>query len=239
MLQDATGESEPVKLRNSDLPGNQKLQFFNSTYMQTTLARPLYAAGRHPGALVYGVSGPRILVSHPFQGISGEIYNMYDNASDLVAALNYRGYHGRLHFFDYMSGMNDEIRGVPRWAIWFSIVAQHSDLVIFVKRFDGDFGPAQKLEAQVIPDWVPKTIEEVSISDIQNAQTPQLVPGMRNTYWTKDGELTRDEWLKKQREETSWAIESWIRGNIPKDRFVHMEERGHIKEYPLDYTLFR
>lgn len=239
MLQGATRESEPVKLRNSELPGNGRLQFFNTTYMQTTLARRLYAAGRHPGALVYGVSGPRILVSHPFQGIAGEIYNMYANASDLVAALSCRGYHGRFHFFDYLSGLDDEIRGVPRWAIWFSIVAQHSDLVIFVKRFDGDFGPAQRLEAQVIPDWVPKTIEEVSISEIQNAETPRVEPGMKHSYWTKDGELSRGEWLKKQREESGWAIESWIRGNIPKNRFVHMEEQGTIKEYPLNYPLFR
>lgn len=36
--------------------------------VQSSLSRKLYRAGRHHGSLVYGLSGPRILVSHPFQG---------------------------------------------------------------------------------------------------------------------------------------------------------------------------
>ncbi len=237
-LQDATSERVPVNLRNEELPANKSLQFFNTTYMQTTLARPLYAAGGPVGSLVYGVSGPRILVSHPFQGISGDIYNMYDNASDLVAALNYRGYHGRFHFLDYLSGLDEKIRGVPRWAIWFSIIAQHSDLVVFVRRFDGGFGPAQLLEAQLIPDWVPKTIEDISVSEIQNAETPRLKPGTIRRYLIKGHPVTKDEWDSEQRKHSGPFIDLWIRGNIPRDRFVHMEESGTIKEYPLNYSLF-
>ena len=92
---------------------------------------------------------------------------MYDNTSDIVAALTYRGYHGRFHFLDYMSGLDGEINGVPRWALWFSIIVQHSDLVIFVKRFEGDLGPAQLLSSDVIPDWVPKKIVDFPITEFQ------------------------------------------------------------------------
>lgn len=238
VLQEVVQERVPIELDNHILPANPSLLFFNTTYFQTTIARPLYHAGRHQGSLVYGVSGPRILISHPFQGISGDIYNMYENASDLVAALTYRGYHGRFHFLDYMSGLDGVVNGVPLWAIWFSIIAQHSDLVIFVKRFDGGFGPAQLLESQVIPDWVPKKIVEVPISEIQNAVTPDIDPNVKRAYAVKGKILDKAEWDELQRESAAPFLKNWIKGNIPKDRFVFMQESGRIEEYPLDYPLF-
>jgi hypothetical protein len=238
MLQDTTKESAPIELDNNRLPAKRSLLFFNTTYFQTTIARPLYAAGRHPGALVYGVSGPRILVSHPFQGIVGDIYNMYDNASDLITALTYRGYHGRFHFLDCMSGLDDEINGVPRWAIWFSIIAQHSDLVIFAKRFDGDFGSAQALESHVTPDWVPKKIVEIPIAEIQNAETPKIDPEVNRVYATEKGVVSKVEWDSLQRQYSAPFIDAWVQGNIPRDRFVYMRESGAITEYPLDFPLF-
>lgn len=237
-LQDATKHSVPVELDNERLRADRSLLFFNTTYFQTTIARPLYAAGRQPGSLVYGVSGPRILVSHPFQGITDDIYNMYDNTSDLVAALMYRGYHGRFHFLDYMSGLDGEINSVPCWAIWFSIIAQHSDLVIFVKRFEADFGPAQLLESQVVPDWVPKKIVEIPISEIQNAETPVIDPEVKREYATEDGIVSKEEWDELQRKHSGPLVAAWANGNIPKDRFVLMRESGEIEEYPLDYPLF-
>jgi hypothetical protein len=239
ILQNVLSRRIPAELRNRELPENRWLHFFNTTYLQTSLARPLYAAGRHTGSLVYGVSGPRILVSHPFQGISGDIYNMYDNASDLVVALNHRGYHGRFHFLDYMSGLDDKIRGVPRWAIWFSIIAQHSDIVIFVKRFDGGFGSAQLLESQVTPDWVPKTVETVLLSEIQNAETPKIEPGTERLYAAEKRLFTKSEVDQTQREYSGPYIDFWTRGNIPKDRYVHMNDEGTISEYPLNYPLFQ
>jgi hypothetical protein len=239
VLQEATTDTEDLELDNSQLRADPSLLFFNTTYLQTTLARPLYAAGRHPGSLVYGVSGPRILISHPFQGIAEDIYNMYDNASDLVTALTFRGYHGRFHFLDFMSGLDVEVKGVPLWAIWFSIIAQHSDLVIFVKRFAGPFGLAQHLESKVIPDWVPKKIVEVSVAEIQNAKTPQLNQHAKRRYVTPDGFVTKAEWDALQREYSAPFVEQWIKGNIPRDRFVHMRESGEIAEYALDYPIFK
>jgi hypothetical protein len=238
MLQNATEERVPLELDNKRLPARRSLLFFNTTYFQTSLARPLFAAGRHPGSLVYGVTGPRILISHPFQGIAGAIYNMYDNASDLVAALTYRGYHGRFHFLDYMSGLDGEINGVPRWAIWFSIIAQHADLVIFVKRFDGELGPAQLLESTVIPDWVLKKIEEVPIQGMQNAETPKVDPNAKREYATEKGVVSKEELDSLQRQYSAPFIDVWVKGNIPRDRFVHMGESGIVDEYPLDYPLF-
>ena len=163
---------------------------------------------------------------------------MYDNTSDLVAVLNHRGYHGRFLFFDYMSGLDDDICGLPRWAIWFSIIAQHSDLVIFVKRFETDLGPAQLLESRVIPDWVPKSIEEIPIEMIQSAATPQMSPGIKREYWTQDGPVGIEEWNQQQRDYSAPFIANSVRGNIPKDRFVHMREDGTIREYPLSFELF-
>ena len=238
-LQDAVERTEPIELDNDQLLADQSLHFFNTTYFQTTLARPLYAAGRHPGSLVYGVSGPRILVSHPFQGIAGDIYNMYDNTSDLVAALMHKGFHGRFHFLDYLSGLDVEINGVPRWAIWFSIIAQHSDLVIFVKRFEEGFGPSQILESQVTPDWVPKKIVQILITDIQNAETPATDPNVNRAYCAENGLVSKDEWDSMQRQHSGPHLDFWSRGIIPKDRFVHMREDGKVDEYPLDFPLFR
>jgi hypothetical protein len=238
-LQASAPGIESVELDNHRLPANKSFHFYNTTYFQTTLARPLYAAGRHPGWLVYGVSGPRILVSHPFQGITGDVYNMYDNTSDIVAALTYRGYHGRFLFLDYMSGLDGEVNGIPRWALWFSIIAQHSDLVIFVRRFKGDFGPAQIIESQVIPDWVPKKIVQFLVTEFQNAKTPKLDPHMKREYCTEKGLVSKDEWDALQREHTQPHLDFWIRGSIPKDRFVHMQESGRVAEYPLNYELFR
>jgi hypothetical protein len=238
VLLDTVDTIEPIELDNAALPANKSMHFFNTTYLQTTVARPLYAAGRHPGSLVYGVSGPRILVSHPFQGIAGDIYNMHDNTSDLVAVLTHRGYHGRFHFLDYMTGLDAKVRDVPLWAIWFSIIAQHSDLVIFVKRFDGDFGPAQLLESQLIPDWVPKKIVQILISDIQNAETPKIDPNAPRQYLTQNGPVGKAEWDAIQREHSAPFLRMWLGNNIPKDRFVHMREDGSIDEYPLSHQLF-
>lgn len=237
-LQKSIKETVDLKLNNRDLPSNPAIHFFNTTYLQTTLARPLYAAGRHPGSLVYGVSGPRILISHPFQGITKDIYNIYDNASDLVAVLTHRGYHGRFHFLDYLSGLDEEINGVPRWAIWFSIIAQHSDLVVFVRRHEGELGSAQILESQVVPDWVPKIIEDIPISHIQNAPTPKLEPGMKRSYSVEGKTVSEEEWIELQKKHSHPHINFWSEGNIPKDRFVHMQENGRIEEYPLNVKLF-
>jgi hypothetical protein len=88
---------------------------------------------------VYGLGGPRILVSHPFQGRTEDIYDLYANSIDVVTSLCLRGYRGTFHLLDYLPGLNPEIEGVPAWALWFSIIAAHSDLIIFVKEFEGDF----------------------------------------------------------------------------------------------------
>jgi hypothetical protein len=164
---------------------------------------------------------------------------MYENTSDLVAFLTHRGYHGRFHFLDYMSGLDAQVKDLPLWAIWFSIIAQHSDLVIFVKRFEDDFGPAQRLEAQLIPDWVPKKIVQILITDIQNAVTPRIDPSMPRQYCTEKGLVDKNEWDALQREHSGPFLKMWLQGSIPKDRFVHMREDGRIDEYPLNFQLFR
>lgn len=235
-----TNEIVDIDLDNDKLQSNDALLKFNTTYFQTSLARSLFHAGRHHGSLVYGISGPRILISHPFQGITGDIYNMYDNTSDIVAALTIRGYYGRFHFLDYMSGLDIEFGGVPRWAIWFSIIAQHSDIVLFIKRHDGDFGESQKIEYSVVPNWVPKKIVEVGINEIQNARKPEVDSSTEKRYIDNNGkELSKEVWYEMQRKESDPFINIWIRSSIPKDRFVHMKLDNSIDEYPINYRIFK
>ena len=53
----AEDQTADVELRNRDLPADTALHFFNTTYFQNTLARPLYAAGRHPATLSMAFQG--------------------------------------------------------------------------------------------------------------------------------------------------------------------------------------
>jgi len=57
-----------LSLDNQWLPQTDALERFNHNVLMPSMARKLYNPGRHPGYLVYGLGGPKILVSHPFRG---------------------------------------------------------------------------------------------------------------------------------------------------------------------------
>jgi hypothetical protein len=120
------GRTRTIEYDNVRLPQDERLKAFNTHVLHPTLSRKLYRAGRHHGSLVYGLGGPRILVSHPFLGIEEDIYDVFANSLDVVTSLGLRGYHGTFHFLDYVGGLNQEIEGFPAWALWFSATVSDS-----------------------------------------------------------------------------------------------------------------
>jgi hypothetical protein len=159
------GEQRELECDNNKLPQCEDLAKFNSHVISPSLSRKLYRPGLNHGFLVYGLGGPKILISHPFQGIRGDKYDLYNNSSEVISTLHNQGYYGRLLLFDYVPGLNFEIQGVPAWVLWFSIIAAHSDLVLFIKEYDQGFSQAQKQEIEFTPDRVQKKIVEIPHQD--------------------------------------------------------------------------
>ncbi len=126
-----------VEVDNERLPAGDVVGDFNCNVLQPSLSRKLYNPGRHPGYLVYGLGGPRILVSHPFRGATGELYDVYANSADVVTSLILDGYNGSFLFLDNLVGLNTDVRGVPAWLVWFSLIAVHSDIVLFIREHNG------------------------------------------------------------------------------------------------------
>ena len=54
-----------------------------------------------------------------------------------------------------------DVDGVPAWLIWFSVIAAHSDIVLFVKEYEEDFGLAQQREIEFTPDRIQKKVIEI------------------------------------------------------------------------------
>ena len=81
------GPSVELSCDNHILKASPKIENIAVNVFQPSLSRKLYRAGRHHGSLVYGLGGPRILVSHVFHGVAHETYDMYINTLDLVTSL--------------------------------------------------------------------------------------------------------------------------------------------------------
>ena len=186
--------------------------------------------------MVYGIGGPRILVSHPFQGINGEVYQVYDNSVDVVTSLMKRGYFGTFLFLDNLPGLNVEVEGVPAWLLWFSIIATHSDLVVFVKEYDEDFGLSQKREIDFTPDRVQKKIVEIPYEELTWATKPDL--GDVDLYIGRDGMMTREEFNKEDANDVAPLIEQYASPDVPKDRLIVIDESDNLTQYPLDYPVY-
>lgn len=232
------GDATTLEFDNAVLRQSKKLDAFNSNVLQPSLARKLYRAGRHHGSLVYGLGGPRILVSHPFQGRNEDLYDLYANSVDVVTSLLVRGYHGTFHFLDFLPGLNHEVKGVPAWALWFSIIAIHSDLVVYVKEYEGDFWPAQLLEIEMTPDRVHKKIVEIPHDELKWAKKADMPEDADGMYVGENGMMTEEEWLSMEAEHAAPFIENYATDEIPRDRLFRIDEEGDFTDYPLDYTVY-
>lgn len=228
---------QTITYDNASLPPDRRLDKFTSNVLNPSLSRKLYRAGRHHGSLVYGLGGPRILVSHPFQGIDGDIYDVYANSIDVVTSLNLRGYHGTFHFLDYVGGLDYELAGFPAWAIWFSVIATHSDLVLFVKEFEGEFGKAQKLEISLTPNRVRKKIVEIPHNELSWAKKPESTEGLKKMYVTEGGSVSKEEWDRMEASHAEPFVTSYVEGGFPSDRLIVVRE-DRVEEYPLDFPVY-
>ncbi|MFZ6731206.1 hypothetical protein ACO0LG_04705 [Undibacterium sp. Ji42W] len=232
------GEKRSIRYDNAELFSDNRLQAFNINVLNPSLSRKLYRSGVHHGSLVYGLGGPRILVSHPFQGIEREVfYDIFANTIDVVTSLNMRGYYGTFHFLDHLPGLDFELCGFPAWALWFSVVAAHSDIVLFVKEYEGEFGESQQLEIAVTPDRIRKKIVEIPYAELSWAKKPDPIESAQKIYYTKQGQVSEDEWNRMEASHAKPFIESYVGGEFPDDRFVVLRE-DRVDEYPLEFPVY-
>jgi hypothetical protein len=229
---------EALSYDNHTLRQSSKVAKLNTNVLQPSFSRKLYRAGRHHGSLVYGLGGPRILVSHPFQGRTEDIYDLYSNSIDVVTSLCLRGYRGTFHLLDYLPGLNPEIEGVPAWALWFSVIAAHSDLIIFVKEYEGDFRWAQQLEIEMTPDSVRKKVVSIPHDELKWAKKADVPAGHKSIYVGESGLMNEQDWLQMEAEHAMPFIQNYVRPGFPKDRLIVINESGGATEYPLDYPAY-
>ena len=239
-LRELVQESEGQELvcDNDRLKASAKLERLTTNVFQPSLSRKLYRAGRHHGSLVYGLGGVKILVSHPFQGVTEDIYDLYSNTIDVVTSLQFRGYEGTFHFLDLMPGLNFEVEGIPAWLVWFSVIAIHSDLVIYVKEYEGDFGKAQQMEMEFTPDSVQKKIVEIPHDELKWAKKADMPKDALRWYFGKEGKMTEEEWYQMEAEHALPFIHNYTSAGYSRDRLFRIDEAGGIAEYPLDYSVY-
>lgn len=225
-----------IELDNDKLHQSEELERFNSNVLQPSLSRKLYNPGRHPGYMVYGLGGPKILVSHPFRGVDGELYDAYGNSDDIASNLIFEGYVGTFLFMDNMLGLNNKIRRAPAWLLWFSLIAAHSDIVLFLKVQGTDFSPSQQREMAFTPDRVQKKLVEIK-SGMQTTKQPDVSPEMV-FYVGPEGKLTRDEVREIEREKAMPLIENYAALGFPRDRIIRVDEDGNVTQFPLNYPIY-
>jgi hypothetical protein len=230
---------QDLECDNNRLSACKDLAMFNSTVLQPSLSRKLYNPGRQPGYLVYGLGGPKILVSHPFRGINGEFYDVYRNSLDVVTSLILRGYHGTFLFLDNLPGLDSTLNGIPAWLAWFSLIAGHSDVVLFVKQHEGGFGQWQRGEIDFTPDRVQKKIVDIPYEELIWASDPEVKEGTEVIYVTgKAGGSTKGDFDAIEAEHAGPLIEGYATSRFPRDRFIRIDEQGDVTQYPLDYPLY-
>lgn len=229
-------ESPALVFDNKKLIASPDLNKFDHNVINPEASWKIFSPGSKPGYVVYGLGGPRILVSHPFKGRGKLSYAVYENSIDVVTSLNQRGYYGTFLFLDNIAGLEYDIHGIPAWLAWFSYIASLSDLVLFVKEHDGDFGPSQQMEIDFTPDRVNKKIIEVPSEELQWATDSK--EDIQVISIGPKGILENDEFDNMVRDMThaKGFVEMYAECGFPKDRIIRILENGSIEEYSIDYT---
>jgi hypothetical protein len=225
-----------IKFDNDLLLESQEIGNFNHNVILPELSRKFFNPGTRPGYLVYGLGGPKILVSHPFRGLNGEIYNVYQNSLDVVTSLNIRGFYGSFLFLDYIAGLNYELNGIKAWLAWFSLISVHSDLVIFIKQ-NADFSPSQKEEIAYTPNRVKKKIIHIPPDELQWAKTPST-GNIDINFDEKGNVISLNDFYRRQTEHTRPLLEAYVDAGFPRDRIIQIDEESRITEYALDYSIY-
>jgi hypothetical protein len=237
-VQRSVSAEADLRCDNDTLRQSRALNGFNSNVIQPSLARKLYNPGRHHGYLVYGLGGPKILVSHPFQGVGRVVYDVYNNSADVVTSLMNRGYAGTFLFLDNLDGLNAEVKRVPAWLLWFSMIAAHSDLVLFIKEYEEDFGRSQRMEIDFTPDRVQKKVVEIPHEELTWAKKPEEVEGARILYGGNGRAMTEEEFRAEEAKHALPFVDLYANAEYPKDRIIRISEEMELSQYPLNYTFY-
>ncbi|MGW1362925.1 hypothetical protein ACWCQP_36650 [Streptomyces chartreusis] len=230
--------SQPQELRcdNARLPQGGDLNRFNSNVLYPSLSEMFYHPGCNPGYLVYGLGGPKILISHPYRGINGQIYNLYANSVDVVTSLTMRGYKGRFLFLDYLPGLNNPKDGVEAWVLLFSMMAAHSDAVFFIKEYDDGFSESQHMEIAFTPDRVQKKIIEIPHLELLWAKGPEV--GTVDFHFTGKPNSSKVAFEAQEAEHANPLIGLYSKPGFPRNALLRVDESGNFSSYPLDFPIY-
>ena len=238
-----SSEYEELKLDNKILHQHDDVSYYNSHLLYPSLSNEIYSPGKKGGYIVYGISGPKILVSHPFRSINSqtEMYDIYHDSGEIVKSLWSRGYFGRFLFLDYLGGLNFSIDSIPAWVIWFSFIASQSDLVLFIKLDEMEFGNSQQLEVGFTPDRVQKKVVGIPQDELKYS-TDEIFKkdyGLILYRGEKGLGITKEEWYDREMQQSKPFIDLYLDpAQPPNDRLVRIDKDGSINEYPINYPLY-
>ena len=230
---------EDLQLDNNRIAVDESIKKFNVHLFQPSFSRKIYNPGCGHGYLVYGIDGPRILVSHPFHGINSEIetYDIHRDALDVFASLGIRGYFGSFLFLDYFQGLNYKVHGIPAWVLWFSYIANNSDLVIYIKDKEQGFTEAQKMELKYVSNSIPKKIVEIPHSELSWAVKPEA-SCTKVIYLGPNGEMSQEEFGAIESEFAKPFIDLFANSDLKKDKYIVLNENHTVTEYSLNYEIY-
>ena len=216
---------------NRKLPSGPELKRFNHNVLDARVSRKLFNPGYREGTLIYGLGGPRILVSLPFVGATKFYYDCFGHSSDVITSLMLDGYHGTFFFLDSVEGLNKDFYGHPGWLLWFSFVSAHSDLILFVKIEDQDLSDAQKLEVAFTPDRVPKKIVEIRRGELTKAKSDGFDPAMEIFHFIEgEGFVPEQQFNVATRRFAEPHVRNYLRTSISSEHLVVYNERGWTEQ---------
>jgi hypothetical protein len=238
--EDIRKTEKPLTYDNAQLSACRDLERFASNLLQPSLSRKLYVPGRSLGYVVYGLGGPRILVSHAFRGASAVGYDFYSDSLDLVTSLIARGYGGTFLLLDYLPGLNYEIHGLPAWLLWFSKISVHSDLVLFVTEGQDGLSNSQVQESEYTPDWVRKNIVQFPKGELSWAiEQPSDHMDLDPIVILEGRKLTWEEYLEYERKNSRDFVQDYLRVHTPEHGIIRMDEDGEIVQYPGNWPMYQ
>jgi hypothetical protein len=224
----------PLTLDNKQLRAGAKLDDFNHNVVDLSFGRKLFNPGKRPGYLVYGIGGPRILISLPFVGANRFFYNVFSNSWEVVTSLMLRGYFGTFLLLDSVDGLNGEVDDQPAWLLWFSIISCHCDLIIFVSEEGKELTSAQTREIEFTPNHVGKKLLKLKPGELNWSRKDGNPEDGGVMYLSPEGEiLSAEQWNAETARYAAPYIERYRRGNLPADRLILTEERLILSDHEL------
>jgi hypothetical protein len=210
------------------------LDEFNHNVVDLSFGRKLFNPGKRPGYLVYGIGGPKILVSLPFVGASKFFYDVFRNSWDVVTSLMLRGYFGTFLLLDSVDGLNDEVDGQPAWLLWFSIISCHCDLIIFVGEEGKELTSAQAREIEFTPNHVGKKILKLKPGELDWSRKDGMPQDAGVVHLSPEGGmLSAEQWNAETARHAAPYIRRYRRGILPSDELILTEGRRIVSGHEL------